>query len=90
MLINIDTELGAKHLLNNRIAYVAVSRGAQDAQIFTDSRRKLPQALGRDVPHASAHVPELRQEAVPETRRSTDSQDVRHQQAINLGLGLGM
>ena len=35
VLIHIDTELGAKDLLNNRMAYVAVSRGAQDAQIFT-------------------------------------------------------
>ena len=49
---------GAKHLLNNRIAYVAVSRGAHDAQIFTNDREKLPQALGHDVSHQSAHIPE--------------------------------
>ena len=30
MLINVDTELGAKDLLNNRMAYVAVSCGAYD------------------------------------------------------------
>jgi ATP-dependent exoDNAse (exonuclease V) alpha subunit len=28
LIINVDTELGAKELLNNRMAYVAVSRGA--------------------------------------------------------------
>jgi hypothetical protein len=28
VLIHVDTELGAKDLLNNRMAYVAVSRGA--------------------------------------------------------------
>jgi ATP-dependent exoDNAse (exonuclease V) alpha subunit len=33
VLIPIDTELGAKDLLNNRMAYVAVSRGAYDAQM---------------------------------------------------------
>ena len=27
VLINVDTELGAKDLLNNRMAYVSVSRG---------------------------------------------------------------
>jgi hypothetical protein len=46
VLIHVDTELGAKDLLNNRIAYVAVSRGAYDAQLFTDSREKLGSALG--------------------------------------------
>ncbi len=45
VLINIDTELGAKDLINNRMAYVSVSRGAHDAQIFTSDREKLPAAL---------------------------------------------
>jgi len=62
VLIHIDTGLGAKDLLNNRMAYVAVSRGAQDAQIFTNDRQQLAQALGRDVSHSSAHVPEVKQE----------------------------
>ena len=50
--------LGAKDLLNNRMAYVAVSRGALDAQIFTDDQEKLAVALGRDVSHKSALAPE--------------------------------
>ncbi len=62
VFIHIDTELGAKDLLNNRMAYVAVSRGAQDAQIFTSDRQQLPQVLSREVSHQSAHVPEVRQE----------------------------
>ncbi len=62
VLIHIDTELGAKDLLNNRMAYVAVSRGAQDAQIFTSDRQQLPQVLSRDVSHQTAHVPEVQQE----------------------------
>ena len=62
VLIHIDTELGAKDLLNNRMAYVSVSRGAQDAQIFTSDRQQLPQVLSRDVSHESAHVPEGKQQ----------------------------
>jgi hypothetical protein len=58
VLINVDTELGAKDLLNNRMAYVSVSRGAYDAQLFTDSREKLGAALGHDVSHTSAHTPD--------------------------------
>ncbi len=56
-----DTELGAKNLLNNRMAYVAVSRGAHDAQLFTDDREKLPKALGHEVSRESAHTPQLKQ-----------------------------
>ena len=59
VLINVDTELAAKDLLNNRMAYVSVSRGAHDAQLFTNSIEKLPAALGHDVSHESAHVPEI-------------------------------
>jgi hypothetical protein len=62
VLINVDTELGAKDLLNNRMAYVAVSRGAYDAQLFTDNREKLGAALGHDVSHTSALAPEIKQD----------------------------
>ena len=59
VLIHVDTELGAKDLLNNHMAYVAVSRGAYDAQLFTNDSEKLGVALGRDVSHRSALAPEL-------------------------------
>ena len=41
------------------MAYVAVSRGAYDAQLFTNDREKLGVALGRDVSHQSALAPEV-------------------------------
>ncbi len=53
VLVNVDTDLPAKDLLNSRMAYVSISRGQWDAQIFTDSREKLPQVLGHDVSHQS-------------------------------------
>jgi hypothetical protein len=43
------TELGAKDLLNSRLAYVAVSRGARDAQIFTNDAATLGHELNCDV-----------------------------------------
>jgi conjugative relaxase-like TrwC/TraI family protein len=58
VLVHVDTELGAKDLLNSRMAYVSISRGQWDAQIFTDNREKLPQALGNEVSHQSAYNPE--------------------------------
>jgi len=74
VLIHIDTELGAKDLINNRMAYVSVSRGAHDAQIFTSDREKLPQALSRDVSHQSAHVPEIAKGAEREIEPKQDVQ----------------
>jgi ATP-dependent exoDNAse (exonuclease V) alpha subunit len=58
VLIHVDTEMAARDLLNSRMAYVSVSRGQWDAQIFTDSRERLPAALGHEVSHQSAIGPE--------------------------------
>jgi conjugative relaxase-like TrwC/TraI family protein len=57
VLIHVDTELGATDLLNNRMAYVSVSRGQWDAQIFTNDRSTLKEVLSRDISHESAHKP---------------------------------
>src|SRR6266849_828314 len=54
VLIHVDTELGAKDLLNSRLAYVSVSRGRYDAQIYTNNAATLGQELGRDVSHSLA------------------------------------
>jgi conjugative relaxase-like TrwC/TraI family protein len=62
VLIHVDTELAAKDLLNSRMAYVAISRGAEDAQLYTNDREKLPEALGHDVSHESAHAPAIKSE----------------------------
>ncbi len=62
VLIHVDTELAARDLLNGRMAYVAVSRGAEDAQLYTNDREKLPEALGHNVSHESAHAPAIKSE----------------------------
>ena len=85
VLIHVDTELGAKDLLNNRMAYVAISRGAHDAQIFTNDRERLGAALGRDVSHRSAHASELlpEQAIVPE-------QELTKERAPSYERGMGL
>lgn len=87
VLIHADTNLAAKDLLNNRMAYVSVSRGRWDAQIFTNDRSALANALGHDVSHQSAHVPERM--IVPSMGKSIDSPQ-KHGLDIGMGLGLGM
>ena len=60
VLIHVDTELGAKDLLNSRMAYVSVSRGRYEAQIYTNNAATLEQELSRDV----SHSPAIQQEPV--------------------------
>jgi conjugative relaxase-like TrwC/TraI family protein len=82
VLIHVDTELGAKDLLNSRMAYVAVSRGAYDAQIFTNDAAALSHELSRDVSHAPAI------QLLPATQ-ALEQQPV-HAHELDQGIGIGM
>ena len=48
-LVHVDTEQARAELINSRLAYVAVSRGQFDAQIYTNDGEKLGEELSRDV-----------------------------------------
>jgi hypothetical protein len=75
-------ELRAKDLLNSRMAYVSISREAQDAQIFTNNASELGKALGRDVSHALAVAPEaLTPKIAPQSVLVEE---------ISMGIGLGL
>jgi conjugative relaxase-like TrwC/TraI family protein len=85
VLVNVDTELAAKDLLNSRMAYVSISRGQFDAQIFTDNLEKLPKALGHDVSHQSAYKPE-QAIGLPQTTVPLPVQD----KELSMGFGLSL
>jgi ATP-dependent exoDNAse (exonuclease V) alpha subunit len=57
VLVQIDTEQAGEKLVNRRLAYVAVSRGRYDAQLYTDDRTHLTEQLSRDVSRRSAIEP---------------------------------
>lgn len=82
VLIHVDTELGAKDLLNSRMAYVSISRGAHDAQIFTNDAASLAHALSRDVSHGPA-VEQI-------STSQTIAQPPARIHEIGQGLGIGM
>ena len=94
MLIHAYTGLGAKDLLNNRMAYVAVSRGAYDAHIFTNDREKLGAALGHDVSHSSAHVPEMKleqavtpqREIAPQVAAAQHEEKAAYEKVYDMGI----
>jgi conjugative relaxase-like TrwC/TraI family protein len=54
VLVHVDTERIGAQLVNRRLAYVAVSRGRYDAQIYTNDKAQLGNALSREVSHRSA------------------------------------
>jgi len=53
VMVNLDSHINAD-LINQRFAYVAVSRGSHDAQIFTDNATSLIEKLSHDVAKSSA------------------------------------
>ncbi len=57
VLVHVTTEHSSAQLVNRRLAYVAVSRGRFDAQIYTDDKARLGDALQRDSAHRSAIEP---------------------------------
>jgi ATP-dependent exoDNAse (exonuclease V) alpha subunit len=57
VLIHVDTERAGEKLVNRRLAYVAVSRGRHDAQIYTNDKSQLAEELSRDASHRSALGP---------------------------------
>jgi conjugative relaxase-like TrwC/TraI family protein len=57
VLVHIDTDRGGERLVNQRLAYVAVSRGRFDAQIYTNDKAQLAHAISRDVSHSAAIEP---------------------------------
>ena len=54
VLVHVDTEQASDQLVNSRLAYVSISRGRYDAQIYTNDARQLGDELSRDVSKQSA------------------------------------
>jgi hypothetical protein len=53
----VDTEQAGEKLVNRRLAYVALSRGRYDAQLYSNDKTHLTEQLARDVSHRSAIEP---------------------------------
>jgi hypothetical protein len=68
------------------MAYVSVSRGTQDAQLFTNDREKLPTALGHDISKQTANSPQI---STQQTIAPQQEISKAPQQEHGMGLGLG-
>ncbi|MGB6025229.1 MAG: hypothetical protein WBG40_08465, partial [Candidatus Sulfotelmatobacter sp.] len=67
---------------NSRMAYVAVSRGRYDAQIYTNNAAMLGRELSRDV----SHSPAIQQEPAAHKLEPRTT----HTNQISQGFGLGL
>jgi conjugative relaxase-like TrwC/TraI family protein len=80
VLVHVETERASEQLVNRRLAYVAVSRGRHDAQIYTDDKTRLVGRLERDVSQRSAlehsHAPAS---SAPGTNRQAGPSESREQ-----------
>ena len=70
VLVHVDTQRASEALVNQRLAYVAVSRGRYDAQIYTDDAQELVQAISRGREFASALETSTLRSRGPELERS--------------------
>jgi hypothetical protein len=86
VLVHVDTELAAKNLLNSRMAYVAISRGQSDAQIFTNSCNELADVLARNVSHKSALEPQIEITSPAQDIAQSLQSELSH--GIEMGLSL--
>jgi ATP-dependent exoDNAse (exonuclease V) alpha subunit len=88
VLIHVDTDK-SELLVNNRFAYVSVSRAQHDAQIYTNDGSKLSNSLSRESSQRTA-VEVEQQPAAPKTE-PVSSRGVRpseEEQGHSLGIGL--
>lgn len=86
-LIHVDTEKGAQ-LVNERMAYVSISRPRYDAEIYTNDKSELAHHLSRDVSQSTAteygheHKPaEPGHEHEPDAAQKIEPQSVGHDHA---------
>ena len=88
VLVHVDTEK-SELLINNRFAYVSISRGQYDAQIYTDNKGELARDLSRDLerPTATEQESELgqREESKP---AHEEAHEHEHEQGQGMGIGM--
>ncbi len=82
VLVHVDTDHG-QHLVNSRMAYVSISRGRYDAQIYTNDRNELAHDLSRDSSKRTA----IQQEHGPERAAGKiEAQKIGQSQEQGIGM----
>jgi len=91
VLVHVDTEKG-EQLVNSRMAYVSVSRGQYDAQIYTNDKSELGRDLSRDVSQPTAtqsQGPEPMAQKIEPVAAQQEAPEQAQDHGHSLGMGLG-
>ena len=86
VLIHVDTEKGAQ-LVNSRLAYVSVSRGQYDAQIYTNDRSELARDLSRYVSQRTATEVQEQEPEPVSARQEAHQGEQTQAHVLEIGLG---
>lgn len=93
VLLHVDTGQAHESLVNTRLAYVAISRGRYDAQLYTNSANELTKGLSRKVSKRSALESEeakLHEGSMEGSRQGRDVESMRTPPAsLDQGLAHG-
>ncbi len=89
VLVHVDTERASEKLINRRLAYVAVSRGRYDAQIYTNDKTNLTVQLARDLSHRSASDQSRVVHSSPGQKIESSLRSQEVQQTLEQGRGIG-
>jgi conjugative relaxase-like TrwC/TraI family protein len=87
VLIHVDTEK-SELLVNNRFAYVSVSRAQHDAHIYTNDGSTLSRSLGRDNSQRTATEPQTQQSPTLDPGSIRGERPAELDQANRLGIGI--
>jgi ATP-dependent exoDNAse (exonuclease V) alpha subunit len=89
VLVHVDTQQAGEKLVNRRLAYVAVSRGRFDAQLYTNDKTHLAEQLSRDFLHRSAMEQTRTQEFAAQKIEPSSSLRQRAEQTVVQGINIG-
>ncbi len=89
VLIHVDTDK-SELLVNDRFAYVSVSRGQYDAQIYTNDSSELARNLSRDNSQRTATETQQQQQSAPEVEPASaqSGRPAEEEQGHSLGIGI--
>ncbi len=90
VLVHVDTAQAHEKLINSRLAYVSVSRGRYDAQIYTNNAGKLGNELSRDVSKRAALETQHELSASERSRAAAPVQRQEQSQSHGQGYGYGI
>ncbi|MGO9865808.1 MAG: MobF family relaxase [Terriglobales bacterium] len=89
VLIHVDTDK-SELLVNDRFAYVSVSRGQYDAQIYTNDRSELARNLSRDNSQRTATEVEQQRPTEPKIESASPRGERPAEQDQDHSLGIGI